>query len=170
MQHIKKLTFVFIVVVNRPALGTISHVMNHFFTIMGFILLSHGFFFLWIFCLTFLCFRQFVVVLVLQFVNFARVCCYPFFWVCKSLLLFLLILLLQNYLGKIGQRYWRTPNSSKDPNVGPSSSGRRRSRGTLPSSQHLRGRGACWSSGMGLGRVDKLQSLTRAYTRPSQSG
>jgi hypothetical protein len=24
----------------------------------------------------------------------------------------------------------------------------------------LRGRGACWSSGMGLGRVDKLCSLT----------
>jgi hypothetical protein len=28
----------------------------------------------------------------------------------------------------------------------------------------LRGRRACWSSGMGLGRVDKLHSLTRAYT------
>jgi hypothetical protein len=49
-------------------------------------------------------------------------------------------------------------------------SGKRRSRGTLPSSQHLRGRGACWSSGMGLGQVDKLHSLTRACTRPSQSG
>ncbi len=34
----------------------------------------------------------------------------------------------------------------------------------------LRGRGACWSSGMGLGRVDKLHSLTRAYTPPTQSG
>jgi hypothetical protein len=34
--------------------------------------------------------------------------------------------------------------------------GRRRSRDALPSSQHLRGRGACWSSGMGLGRIDKL--------------
>jgi len=34
----------------------------------------------------------------------------------------------------------------------------------------LRGRGACWSSRMGLGRVDKLHSLTRAYTQPIQSG
>jgi len=28
----------------------------------------------------------------------------------------------------------------------------------------LRGKGACWSSRMELGRVDKLHSLTRAYT------
>ncbi len=34
----------------------------------------------------------------------------------------------------------------------------------------LRGRGACWSSGMGLGRINKLHSLTRAYTQPTQSG
>ncbi len=34
----------------------------------------------------------------------------------------------------------------------------------------LRGRGVGWSSGMGLGRVDKLQSLTRACTQPTQSG
>jgi hypothetical protein len=34
----------------------------------------------------------------------------------------------------------------------------------------LRGRGVCWSFGMGLRRVDKLQSLTRAYTQPTQSG
>jgi len=34
----------------------------------------------------------------------------------------------------------------------------------------LRGRGACWSSEMGLGRVDKLHSLTRAYTKPTQGG
>jgi hypothetical protein len=34
----------------------------------------------------------------------------------------------------------------------------------------LRGRGACWSSGMGLGRVDKLHSLTRAYAQRTQSG
>jgi hypothetical protein len=33
----------------------------------------------------------------------------------------------------------------------------------------LRGRGACWSSGMGLRRVDKLHSLTRACTQPTQS-
>ncbi len=32
----------------------------------------------------------------------------------------------------------------------------------------LRGRRACWSSGMGLGRVDKLYSLTRACTQPTQ--
>jgi hypothetical protein len=34
----------------------------------------------------------------------------------------------------------------------------------------LRGKRACWSSGMGLGRVGKLHSLTRAYTQPTQSG
>ncbi len=34
----------------------------------------------------------------------------------------------------------------------------------------LRGRGACWSSGMGLGRIDKLHSLTWACTQPTQSG
>jgi hypothetical protein len=34
----------------------------------------------------------------------------------------------------------------------------------------LRGRGACWSFGMGLGRVDKLHSLTRACTQSTQSG
>ncbi len=34
----------------------------------------------------------------------------------------------------------------------------------------LRGRGSCWSSGMGLGRGDKLYSLTRACTQPTQSG
>jgi hypothetical protein len=49
-------------------------------------------------------------------------------------------------------------------------SGRRRNRGTFPSSQHLRGRGACWSSEMGLRRIDKLHSLTRACTKPSPSG
>jgi hypothetical protein len=34
----------------------------------------------------------------------------------------------------------------------------------------LRGRGACWSSEMGLGRVDKLHSLTRACTQLTQGG
>jgi hypothetical protein len=34
----------------------------------------------------------------------------------------------------------------------------------------LRGREACWSSGMGLRRVDKLHSLRRACTQPTQSG
>jgi hypothetical protein len=33
-----------------------------------------------------------------------------------------------------------------------------------------RGRGACWSSGMGLGRIDKLQLLTRTCTKPTQGG
>ncbi len=33
-----------------------------------------------------------------------------------------------------------------------------------------RARGACWSSGMGLGRLDKLHSLTWAYTQPTQGG
>ncbi len=34
----------------------------------------------------------------------------------------------------------------------------------------LRGRGVCWSFGMGLGRVDKLHSFTRACTQPTWSG
>ncbi len=34
----------------------------------------------------------------------------------------------------------------------------------------LKGRGAGWSSGMGLGRIDKLHSLTRACTKPSLGG
>jgi len=34
----------------------------------------------------------------------------------------------------------------------------------------LRGRGACWSSGIGLGRVDKLHSLTWTCTKPTQGG
>jgi hypothetical protein len=31
-------------------------------------------------------------------------------------------------------------------------------------------RGVCWSSGMGLGRIDKLQLLTWTCTKPTQSG
>ncbi len=34
----------------------------------------------------------------------------------------------------------------------------------------LKGGGTCWSSEMGLGRVDKIYSLTRACTQPTQSG
>jgi hypothetical protein len=34
----------------------------------------------------------------------------------------------------------------------------------------FKGRGACWSSGMGLGRIDKLHSLAHACTQPTQSG
>jgi hypothetical protein len=33
-----------------------------------------------------------------------------------------------------------------------------------------KGRGACWSSKMGLGRIDKLHLLTRAYIKPTQGG
>jgi hypothetical protein len=41
----------------------------------------------------------------------------------------------------------------------------------LLGSQHfVGGRGACWSSGMGLGRIDKLHLLTQACTKPTQSG
>jgi hypothetical protein len=34
----------------------------------------------------------------------------------------------------------------------------------------LRGRRACWSFGMGLGRIDKLQLFTRTYTKPTWGG
>jgi hypothetical protein len=34
----------------------------------------------------------------------------------------------------------------------------------------LRGKGACRSSGMRVEIVDKLHSLTQAYTKPTQSG
>jgi hypothetical protein len=34
----------------------------------------------------------------------------------------------------------------------------------------LKGRGASWSFGMGLRRVDKLHSLTWAYTKLTQGG
>jgi hypothetical protein len=48
---------------------------------------------------------------------------------------------------------------------------RAKSQGTLPGSQHYKeGRGACQSSGMGLGRNDKLQSLTQTCTKPTQNG
>jgi hypothetical protein len=33
-----------------------------------------------------------------------------------------------------------------------------------------KGRGVCWNSGMGLGRIDKLQLLTRTCTKLTQSG
>jgi hypothetical protein len=32
-----------------------------------------------------------------------------------------------------------------------------------------KGRRVCWSFRMGLGRIDKLQSITRTYTKPTQS-
>ncbi len=48
--------------------------------------------------------------------------------------------------------------------------GRRRSWARSLAHNILRGRGACWSSRMGLQRVDKLHSLTRACTQPTQNG
>jgi hypothetical protein len=39
----------------------------------------------------------------------------------------------------------------------------------LPSSQHFRGKGACWSSKMRLGRMTSNQSLTRTYTNQTTS-
>jgi hypothetical protein len=49
--------------------------------------------------------------------------------------------------------------------------GKMSSRGTLHGSQHYRGvEGACWSSEMGLGRSDRLYSLTRTCTKPTPSG
>ncbi len=48
--------------------------------------------------------------------------------------------------------------------------GRGRSRGTLLAHKTLRSRKACWSFRMGLGRVDKLHSFTRACTQPTQGG
>jgi hypothetical protein len=34
----------------------------------------------------------------------------------------------------------------------------------------LEGKGACWSSWMGLGGIDKFRLLTWAYTKPIQGG
>jgi hypothetical protein len=43
--------------------------------------------------------------------------------------------------------------------------GRRRNWGAFPDSQHFRGRGSCWSSRMGLGKMISNQSLTRTFTK-----
>jgi hypothetical protein len=49
--------------------------------------------------------------------------------------------------------------------------GRIRSRGTLLGLQHFkRVEGHAEATKMGLGRVDKLHSLTRTCTKPTQSG
>jgi hypothetical protein len=42
-----------------------------------------------------------------------------------------------------------------------------RVRGTLFGFQHFGGRRACWSSGMGLGRMTNTYSFTRTYTKPN---
>jgi len=68
----------------------------------------------------------------------------------------------------LGYILWHTCNSLKDSNVSPSKKQWKKAR-SLPHST-LRGRGACWSSGMGLGRVDKLHSLARACTKCTQGG
>ncbi len=47
--------------------------------------------------------------------------------------------------------------------------GRKRSWGVLPNSQHFGDRGACWSSGMRLGRMTSNQSLTQTCTNPTTS-
>jgi len=33
-----------------------------------------------------------------------------------------------------------------------------------------RGKGACWSYGMELGKIDKLQLFTQTCTKPTQGG
>jgi hypothetical protein len=40
----------------------------------------------------------------------------------------------------------------------------------LPNSQHVGGRGVCWNSGMGLGRMISNHSLIRTNTKPRTSG
>jgi hypothetical protein len=73
----------------------------------------------------------------------------------------------------LGKDYvWRTPNSLKDSNVSPKQKTvKEQGSGHAPWLVALwRGRGACWSFGMGLGRIDKLQLLTWTYTKPTQGG
>jgi hypothetical protein len=67
---------------------------------------------------------------------------------------------------------WRTPNSLQDSKVNPSTRHQKGGRVRARSLTHniLWGRGACWSFRMGLGRVDKLHSLTWACTQPTQGG
>jgi len=61
---------------------------------------------------------------------------------------------------------------SKDSKVSPSTRQRKGGGVEARSIAHntLKGKGACWSSEMGLGRVDKLHLLTWAYTQPTQGG
>jgi hypothetical protein len=63
-------------------------------------------------------------------------------------------------------------NSLKDSNVSPKQKIAEEGGVGARSRAHstLRGKGACWSSGMGLKRVDKLHSLTWACTQPTQGG
>jgi len=60
----------------------------------------------------------------------------------------------------------------RDPNVSPKQETTEEGEVGAHSLAHstLRGRGVCRSSRMGLGRVDKLHSLTRASTKPTQGG
>jgi len=66
----------------------------------------------------------------------------------------------------------RIPNSLRDPNVSSKQETTKEGGVGVYSLAHstLRGRGVCRSSGMGLGKVDKLHSFTRACTKPTQGG
>jgi hypothetical protein len=45
---------------------------------------------------------------------------------------------------------------------------RRRSWGVLPGSQHFEGRGACWSSGMGIRMIDKQLNYSQELAQIKQ--
>ncbi len=63
------------------------------------------------------------------------------------------------------------PQLLKGPKCGPKYAAEEKGVGARSLAHNpLRGRGAGWSSEMGLGRVDKLHSLPRACTKPSRSG
>jgi hypothetical protein len=68
--------------------------------------------------------------------------------------------------------FWRAPNSLRDSNVSLNwKQLKSKKSGHAPWLATLwRGRGACWSSGMGLGRIDKLQLLTQTCTKSTQGG
>jgi len=68
--------------------------------------------------------------------------------------------------------HWPAPNSLRDSNVSLNRKQQKskESRHTPWLAALWRGRRACWSSEMGLGRIDKLQLLTRTCTKPTQNG
>jgi len=68
--------------------------------------------------------------------------------------------------------HWHAPNSLKDSNVSLNRKQQKsKDSGHTPWFTELcRGRGACWSFEMGLGRIDKLQLLTRTCTKLTQNG
>jgi hypothetical protein len=95
-------------------------------------------------------------------------CNVPIFLFNSSTLLWGII----TWLHPLNSMLWRAPNSLRDSNVSPKLKtteeqgvgARSLARSTM------RGRGACWSSGMGLARIDKFYSLTWTCTKPTQSG